>query len=71
MFEACGGGHDLYVIIMHDFIIGNLMHSVKYSDQQQHTDGLACFSLYFMQVAIYSYNLATNFIFNCGFLFTT
>ena len=46
------------------------MHSVKYSNQQQYTDGLTCFSLYFMQVAIYTYNLATNFSFNCGFLFT-
>ena len=46
------------------------MHSVKYSNQQQHTDGLTCFSLYFMQVAVYTYNLATNFIFNRGFLFT-
>ena len=43
------------------------MQSVKYSNQQEHTDGLTCFSLYFMQVAIYTNNLATNFIFNSGF----
>ena len=38
------------------------MQSVKYSHRQEHTDGLTCFSLYFKQVTIYTYNLVTIFL---------
>ena len=58
---------------MHDWWLENVCNLHKYcnSNQQEHTYGPTCFSLHYMQVAIYTYNLATNFIFNCGILFIT